>query len=297
MSRKQDQRLVEAYERLIKGESLDEADKKYAKQLKMASKQLGISEKEVLKLWKTKKAHFAGTHPHRYEEGECVYCARPEGFNESKYTIYVDKNKKGQETYTVYQGDKHVGEYLSDDPTLKKYMKQGKVKPGIHEAKKGREFTASLAKWAAQRAKDVAKGVKFLEDAVKKKSANDILSSINGIESHLDVMKKSMSTVSEEELNEMGMVIGTPLSRRRDATPTPQIDEAKWSNDPFGYKRELAERISNVARFIQGIHVSDRYYPGVDHDKKLKARIDKAFTSLTKAVDALEKAMDKNKGI
>lgn len=169
--------------------------------------------------------------------------------------------------------------------------------PRLDEAKKGREFTASLAKWAAQRAKDVVKGVKFLEDAVKKKSANDILSSISGIESHLGEIKKSMATVSEEELNEMGMVIGTPLSRRRDATPTPQIDEQKWKTDPFSYRLELADRLKDVARFIDGIHVSDRYYSGIDHDKKLKARVDKAFTALTKAVDNLEKVVDKNKGI
>jgi hypothetical protein len=149
-------------------------------------------------------------------------------------------------------------------------------KPRLDEVKKGREFTASLAKWAAQRAKDVAKGVKFLEDAVKKKSANDILSSINGIESHLSEMKKSMATVSEEEM----------------------LTEQNWKSDPFGYKRELAERVSNVARFIEGIWISERYYPGdFEHDKKHKAKIDKAFASLTKAVDNLEKAMNQNKGI
>jgi hypothetical protein len=103
--------------------------------------------------------------------------------------------------------------------------------PRLDEAKKGREFTASLAKWATQRAKDVVKGVKFLEDSVKKKSANDILASISGIESHLGEIKKSMATVSEEELNEMGMVIGTPLSRRKDATPT---DEAMNPKDKTG---------------------------------------------------------------
>jgi len=58
-----------------------------------------------------------------------------ESISEAKYTIYVDKNKKGQKTYTVYQGKKPVGEFLSDDPTLKKYMKQGEVKSGLSEAK------------------------------------------------------------------------------------------------------------------------------------------------------------------
>ena len=54
---------------------------------------------------------------------------------ESKYDIYVDKNEKGQKTYVVYQGKKAIGSFLSDDPTLKKYMKQGQLKGGLQEGK------------------------------------------------------------------------------------------------------------------------------------------------------------------
>ena len=77
-----------------------------------------------------------------------------------------------------------------------------------------------------------------------------------------------------------------------------KVNEQKWKNDPFSYRLELADRLKNVTRFVEGIHVSDRYYQGdVDHDKKLKARMDKAFTALTKAVENLEKVMNQNKGI
>ena len=102
MSREQDQRLVEAYERVARGETpLTEASKKYAKQLKMAAKELGKSEKEVLKMWKEKTPHHGGKTPHRYEGGECVYCTRPQNFNESR----LDEKKFNAKWFAVRAKD------------------------------------------------------------------------------------------------------------------------------------------------------------------------------------------------
>lgn len=268
MSRKQDQRLVEAYERVVKGEPpmLDE------------KKGLGV--------------HIT---------------KNPKGTFSFKGTIPVELgwvNKDGSELNP--EQAKEVAR--ANNPamiakarvfkTSKEAVKAAKkYKTGVTSVDEAKEFTKSRGKWFTTRLKDMKGSVKDLEGAIKKQSPNDIAASLSGIDSQLTVMKQAIGKVSEEELNEMGMVIGTPLSRRKDATPTLQIDEAKWSKDPFGYKRELTSRLKDVAGFVAGIHVSDRYYSGIDHDKKLKARVDKVFTALTKAVDNLEKVVDKNKGI
>lgn len=47
--------------------------------LEMAE-ELETTPEEVLELWNAETPHFAGTGPHRYEEGICVYCGRPHDF-------------------------------------------------------------------------------------------------------------------------------------------------------------------------------------------------------------------------
>lgn len=232
MSREQDQRLVEAYERVAKGEPPlnEKLSGKNAKRVKEVAKELGKSEAEVLKMWKEKRPHHGGQMPHRYEDGECVYCGRPQKFNESR----------------------------------------------LDEAKK-REFTRTLGSWFNTRLKNMKGSVKDLEDGITEKSPNAIRASLTGIKSIMTVMEHALENISEE---------------------MEYLVEQKWKSDPFGYKRELAERIKDVARFIEGIWISERYYPSdFEHDKKHKATIDKAFTALTKAVENLEKAMNQNKGI
>jgi len=111
-----------------------------------------------------------------------------ESINESKYTIYVDKNKKGQKTYVVYQGKKAIGSFLSDDPTLKKYMKQGEVKGGLSEATgpayvvdvKIKKGTMSPLAWDMKRfgkpsKQGLAKMIKSYNDSMKPGGANEHL--------------------------------------------------------------------------------------------------------------------------
>lgn len=64
--------------------------------------------------------------------------------------------------------------------------------PQLNEAK---EFTKSKQKWMQQRAKDLKSAVDGLPNEINSGDANNILSTINGIESHLDVMKNSLKGV------------------------------------------------------------------------------------------------------
>ena len=90
----------------------------------------------------------------------------------------------------------------------------------------------------------------------------------------------------------IGMVIGTPLTRRGEATPTSHVDEQTWSKDPFKFKRDLALRIVKVSDWVgEQVHTSDRYYPGVDHSPKEKAYVDKVLKLMDDAASKLETAM------
>lgn len=64
-----------------------------------------------------------------------------------KYTIYKDKDKKGQVTYTVYQGNKMIGQFLGDEPEFKKIKAQGEIKPGIEEKAKSDGKLFVFASW------------------------------------------------------------------------------------------------------------------------------------------------------
>ena len=76
----------------------------------------------------------------------------------------------------------------------------------------------------------------------------------------------------------IGMVIGTPLTRR--------------GEDPFKFKRDLALRIVKVSDWVgEQVHTSDRYYPGVDHSPKEKAYVDKVLKLMDDAASKLETAM------
>ena len=59
----------------------------------------------------------------------------------------------------------------------------------------GKEFTKSKQKWMQNRAKDLKSAVDSLPSEIDSGNANSILSTINGIESHLDVMKNSLKGV------------------------------------------------------------------------------------------------------
>ena len=53
--------------------------------LEDAASQLGLTKKQVLTLWRTDKAHFGWTAPHRYcGKDYCCYCLRPKGFSEDQ---------------------------------------------------------------------------------------------------------------------------------------------------------------------------------------------------------------------
>lgn len=98
--------------------------------------------------------------------------------------------------------------------------------------------------------------------------------------------------VVEERLDEFGMVIGTPLTRRGEAKSTSHVDEQVWSKDPFQFKRDLALRIVKVADWVgEQIHTSDRYHSGVDHSPKEKAYVDKVLKLMDDAASKLETAM------
>lgn len=59
--------------------SAAEVSPKHRKLLKLAAKEKGVSEDEILKMWNADKPHFGGDGPHRYDDGakECSYCLRP----------------------------------------------------------------------------------------------------------------------------------------------------------------------------------------------------------------------------
>jgi len=59
----------------------------------------------------------------------------------------------------------------------------------------GKEFTKSKQKWMQNRAKDLKSAIDSLPGEIDSGNANNILSTINGIESHLDVMKNSLKGV------------------------------------------------------------------------------------------------------
>jgi hypothetical protein len=115
-----------------------------------------------------------------------------EHLNEAKYTIYVDKNEKGQKSYTVYQGDKHIGVFLSDSPTLKKYMKQGQVKQGLKEA------ANPMMKFKAQDAAakiigmDVGKKGSIREQLVKTKAIKSVSDSVKLINKMAEIIMEEM---------------------------------------------------------------------------------------------------------
>ncbi len=46
--------------------------------LKQAMKELGKTSEEVIAIWDNVNPHFDGAGAHRYENGECVYCLRPQ---------------------------------------------------------------------------------------------------------------------------------------------------------------------------------------------------------------------------
>ncbi len=60
--------------------------------------------------------------------------------------------------------------------------------------KEGKEFTKSKQKWMQSRAKDLKSAIDSLPSEINSGNANNVLSTINGIESHLDVMKKSLGS-------------------------------------------------------------------------------------------------------
>lgn len=72
-----------------------------------------------------------------------------------KYTIYKDEKKGVGVTYTVYQGNKMVGQFLGDEPEFKKIKAQGEMKDGIKESKKLFVFASwenGVLKWRTDKA-------------------------------------------------------------------------------------------------------------------------------------------------
>lgn len=67
----------------------------YKKLLKLAASDQGKTEKEILAQWNSDRPHFGGAGPHRMQattndyvktkskETVCVYCLKPEGFNDN----------------------------------------------------------------------------------------------------------------------------------------------------------------------------------------------------------------------
>ena len=96
----------------------------FKKQLKEASKEMGMTEKEVLKLWDAEKPHFGGSGPHRYEDVECVYCLRPENYTseslkESFDTTKLNEAVSDEEKLKLIKGEfKNVlGSWIVDKAT------------------------------------------------------------------------------------------------------------------------------------------------------------------------------------
>ena len=232
MSRKQDQRLVEAYERIVKGEP------------KLDEKGLGVH------IIKNPKGTFSfkGTIP---VELGWVNKDGSEMNPEQAKEVARANNPAMIAKARVFKTSKEASK------AAKKY-KTGVT--SVDEAKK--EFTKSRGKWFSTRLKDMKGSVKDLEGAIKKQSPNDIAASLSGIESQLTVMKQAMGKVSEVELlNEMGMVIGTPLSRRKDATPTDErTSDTGWGpsinpKDPSGERAGFIKEVQNRAYTLKGYGV------------------------------------------
>ena len=147
--------------------------------------------------------------------------------------------------------------------------------PRLDEAKK-REFTKTLGSWFNLRLKNMKGSVKDLEDAITEKNPNAIRASLTGIQSMMTVMDHALENISEvkqiiEQLNEA---------------------EKKWGRDPYQFKRDMAEKLREIATWIDNIYVSDRYYSGdVDHSPKEKAYVDRVFKLMSEAVFKLETAL------
>jgi len=173
MSRKQDQRLVNAYERIVKGE------------------------------------------PPRLDEAKEITKSRGKWF--STRLRDMKGSIKDLEGAIKKQSPNDVAASLSGIESQLTVMKQA-----INEAEKSGYFEdiGKLEMEIAALAKNVrkvyAKGKAF-------KHLNDAVKSLQ--------QAKTSIPANEQELNEMGMVIGTPLSRRKDATPT---DEAMNPKDKTG---------------------------------------------------------------
>jgi len=162
-----------------------------------------------------------------------------------------------------------------DQRLVEAYERLVKGEKPLDEAKK-REFTKTLGNWFSIRLKNMKGSVKDLEEGIAEQSPNAIRASLTGIKSIMTVMDHALENISEvekivEQLNEA---------------------EKRWTKDPYQFKRDMAENLREIAKWIDNIHVTDRYYPGdVDHSPKEKAYVDRVFKLMSDAVFKLETAL------
>lgn len=71
-----------------------------------------------------------------------------------------------------------------------------------------------------------------------------------------------------------------------------KVDEAKnpkWANDPYKFRKELANRLKDVAEQIKDIWISeDRYYPGFEQNKQHYNQVNRVFKLFDDAIFKLE---------
>ncbi len=154
MSRDQDQRLVEAYERVVKGEDpkLDETDAK-----KDISDVVDFADIAISYLKVAQKTAKKGKE-----------------FNKAKVKHILSSLKSAKDK---------LEKLISGLEISSRFIKESK------------EFTKSKQKWMQNRAKDLKSAIDGLPGEINSGNANNIISTINGIESHLDVMKNSLKGV------------------------------------------------------------------------------------------------------
>jgi len=249
VSREQDQKLVNAYERIVKGEppQLNEASiDEYKKSMDDMTDKLRAADKLWFKLKKSIKDDI--DIPIK-----------------SKYQIQKSIQDVDSSWHNVYATTRNIFSQL----------RLNLESTSIDEAKK-REFTKTLGNWFSTRFKNMKGSVKDLEEAIAEKNPNAIRASLTGIKSIMTVMDHALENISEvEEIVE-------------------QLNEAekRWTKNPYQFKRDMAENLREIARWIDNIHVTDRYYPGdVDHSPKEKAYVDRVFKLMSDAVFKLETAL------
>jgi len=299
MGREQDQKLVEAYENVIReaytkgfkvgDKFIYQGDNKLLKGKKGVVTEVGVGQikfqfdhlkKDQEKTLETEGMLKSKAWKKLSEATNVTAKNLKKGMNIPKFGKVDNISKQGH-IVIVYSGKTKKkydeNESVRIDESISKInegKKRYREQHGIGKAK----YTVSFHD-GKQKHKDGSDffGMKIFKN---KKALNDFITELE---------KKGYLKES------IGMVIGTPLTRRGEATPTQDVDEAKdWSKDPWKYRQDLVNKLEGFGAAIDNIYISDRYFPGdVDHDKAMKRNADKAFSMLTTAIDKLETVIQK----